>query len=71
MPRGGRQPGAGRPLGAKGKATIERELQAARQVALRPEQRETALQKMDRIASLCEGAASVTRPVAAAEMANG
>jgi len=28
MPRGGKQPGAGRPKGSKGKATLERELQA-------------------------------------------
>jgi hypothetical protein len=73
MPRGGRQPGAGRPKGAKGKATIERELEAARRVAANAsgERRDSALQVLERIMVVAEGAAGLLRPTPEKEIAKG
>lgn len=72
MPRGGARPNSGRKFGSQNRATIQRELLAAQQMAkARGEKRETALDVMARIAKLCEGAAAVCRPVPAAEIAAG
>jgi hypothetical protein len=61
---GGTRPGAGRPKGAKNKATIERELNVAAVIdRARKEGRELAVDVLERAMKTAEGATAMTKPV--------
>jgi hypothetical protein len=59
MPRGGKQPGAGRPVGSKGRATLEREQLA---LAARKGGRELAREVMERAMIIAEATCMLHKP---------
>ena len=72
MANGGARPGAGRKRGGKNKATIEREINAAAVIdRARKEGRELAVDVLERIMKLCEGAAGAFRPTTQRDVAAG
>lgn len=72
MPVGGRRENAGRKSGGKNKATIERELIAARQIDdARNSGKPLAKEVLQKLMEIAEGATGVNRPTTQSDLLNG